>query len=101
MSRLEGRAGMPQAQETCLPPQLSQREAHAGPGEPDTQQPQVQQSLIPIPSRVGDLPTSSLVLEFVRLRFLLLFHEVGGELGYSVFQQLLLLGCEVDQSLVH
>lgn len=36
-----------------------------------------------------------LVLELGQaLRFLLLFCEVGGELGYSVFQQLLLLGVE-------
>lgn len=64
------------------------------------QQPQVQQSLCPaFTLQVGD-HRLMLVLEFGEaLRFLLLFHEVGGELGYSVFQQLLLLGGEVGSEL--
>lgn len=45
----------------------------------------------PLTLQVGD-HRLVLVLELGQaLRFLLLFREVGGELGYSVFQQLLLL----------
>lgn len=86
---------MPQAPGDLLATPAPGSEAHAGPRVVGTRQPQVQQSLRShhLPSR-SVIIASCLFLSLVEaLRFLLLFHEVGGELGYSVFQQLLLLGC--------
>ena len=85
-------AGCHRPQETCLPPQLLAARPSSGgcPGNPKSNSPCVP----PLTLQIGD-HRLMLVLEFGEaLRFLLLFHEVGGELGYSVFQQLLLLGCE-------
>lgn len=51
----------------------------------------------PLTFQVGDHRLVLVLQLGEALRFLLLFHEIGGKLGYSVFQKLLLLRGEVGQ----